>query len=467
MEAKTNGRPHSGNPSELLDRQPPVNLDAEIGVLGSIMLKSELLDEVALILRVTDFYDDANRKIYEHLLHLWNNGGKIDHLLLVEALKGAGDLEAVGGKPYLARLAGSVPLAVHATYYATIVRAKALRRDVIDAGTEIVRRGYDEQIDDEEVLSVAENRIFRLAERQTDAHNTHSAIDFMRATMDRVEGRKNGKAARGLPTGIDAIDDMMGGLLPGTVTIVAARTSMGKSALACNIAEHAAIKLDTATLFISLEMSVEEIGDRLLASQARVDSHHIRQGTYSNDERLQLVEAAGRISNAPLFMDDCPTRNMTSIAALARRHKRKHSIGLLIVDYLQLIDPDSAKDPRQEQVARIARRLKVLAREIQVPIVCLAQLNRQTEMTKDNIPKLSHLRESGAIEQDADVVLFVHRPGYYSRESTPAGQGEPSEIIVAKQRNGPTGTANVLWFGSYLRFDNAEPEWKRSQNYTP
>ncbi|MDA1050749.1 MAG: replicative DNA helicase [Planctomycetota bacterium] len=463
---KINGRSTSNNPVELSNRTPPCSLDAENSVLGSILLRPSEIDEIASFLRHSDFHDDALGLLFRHLLDIHNAAGKIDLTLIAERLKTAGDFDRIGGAAALAKITRSVASASHAVHYARIVRAKSLRRSIIDVGAEMTQAGFDESIADDELLSIAESRIFAIAEQRAEADHTHSAIDFMRGTMERVEARKEGKSSRGLPTGFDAVDDMTGGLLPGEVTILAGRTSMGKSAFACNTAEQAAITRKVPTLLISLEMSVAEIGDRLIASQARVDLHRIKRGTYCTNEHPELIEAAGRIADSPLFIDDCPTRNMTSIAALARRHKRKHSIGFLVIDYLQLIDPDNAKDLRQEQVAKIARRLKVLAREIQVPILCLAQLNRQTELTKDNVPKLSHLRESGAIEQDADVVLFVHRPGYYSRETTPAGEGESAEIIVAKQRNGPVGTAKLLWFGSYVRFDNAEPEWKRNQNYT-
>jgi replicative DNA helicase len=439
---------------ELLDRQPPCNLDAEMGLLGSILLDPQVIDDVAPVVRVADFFDDANGRLFEHLVAIHNDGSKIDRTLLTARLKNAGDFERIGGAAYLARVSMSVPYAAHANYYADIVRRKALRRAVIDAGAQIIQEGYDERGGEDELLARAESTIFQLAERRVDAVSTHTAKDVMRTTLDTLEARRAGSADNGLATGFTEVDQLTGGLKRAELSILAARPSVGKSAYACNIATNAAVRSEIPVLFISLEMSTSELGDRLLAAEAQVDLHHIQRGTYTFQERAKLVEAGGRISNSSLFIDDSPTRNMTSIAALSRRHKRKHDIGLIVIDYLQLIDPESHKDPRQEQVAKITRRLKVLAREIQVPVLCLAQLNRQSEQSGDHIPKLSHLRESGAIEQDADVVMFVHRPGYYSRENVPSGQGEQAEIIVAKQRNGPRDTAKVLWFGSYCRFDN-------------
>jgi replicative DNA helicase len=254
----------------------------------------------------------------------------------------------------------------------------------------------------------------------------------------------------GIETGFKDLDSLTGGLHNSELVILAARPSMGKTALALNMAEYVAIELNITVLFVSLEMSSLELADRLLCSRARVDSHRLRNGTISNDDRRKLVERAGEISQAPLFVDDTPSRNMTEIAATARRLKRKNELGLIVIDYLQLIDPDNLRDQRQEQVARIARRLKGLARELEVPVLCLAQLNRQAEVAKENRPRLSHLRESGAIEQDADTVMLLHRPDRYE-----PGQHEGIiEIIVAKQRNGPTGDIKLAWLSKFTRFED-------------
>jgi replicative DNA helicase len=252
---------------------------------------------------------------------------------------------------------------------------------------------------------------------------------------------------------------MTGGFHNGELIVLAARPSMGKTAFAMNVAEYVSIVTRVPTLFVSLEMSAIELADRLLCSYARVNGHQLRNGTISKEDRMRLVEKAGEISSAPLFVDDAPNRTVTEIAAAARRIARREGrLGLIVIDYLQLIEPDNNKDPRQEQVARMTRRLKGLAREMQVPIVCLAQLNRQTEASKDNIPRLSHLRESGAIEQDADVVMFVHREEYYHRGEEAQQFAGLAQIICAKQRNGPVGDVELVWKRDFTRFENKAPE---------
>jgi replicative DNA helicase len=263
----------------------------------------------------------------------------------------------------------------------------------------------------------------------------------------------------GVDTGLTDLDSMTGGLHNGELIVLAARPSMGKTAFAMNIAEYVSITTRVPVLFVSLEMSAIELADRLLCSFARVNGHQLRNGTISREDRLRLVEKASEISQSPLFVDDAPNRTITEIAAAARRIARREGrLGLIVIDYLQLCEPDNPKDPRQEQVARMTRRLKGLAREMQVPIICLAQLNRQTEVSKDNIPRLSHLRESGAIEQDADVVMFVHREEYYHRGEDAQQYAGLAQIICAKQRNGPVGDVELVWRRDFTRFENKAPE---------
>jgi replicative DNA helicase len=278
--------------------------------------------------------------------------------------------------------------------------------------------------------------------------------------MERLDARIAGThTAGGCDYGFRELDAKTAGLHQGELVILAARPSMGKTALAMNIAENVAHQQNVPVLFVSLEMSSLELADRLLCSVARVNGHRLRNGTVSQEDRLRLVDTAEMLSRAPLFVDDSPSRTVTEIAAAARRIKRRHNgLGLLIIDYLQLIEPDNPKDPRQEQVAKIARRLKGMAREMKVPVMCLAQLNRQAEVSKDNIPRLSHLRESGAIEQDADVVLFVHREEYYSRGEDREQVAGQAQLIVAKQRNGPVGEIPLEWLRDFTRFQDPVPE---------
>jgi replicative DNA helicase len=445
--------------SEILDRQPPRNLDAEKGVLGSILLVPECCDDVVLHLRPDDFYDDAHKSLYAHMLALHDGGGRIDAMLLAERLRQAGDFELVGGAAYLAELAQLVPTAAHAVYYARIVRDKASLRSLIHTGTEILRDAYDESVEPREMLSRAEEKIFSILEQQGTGQLS-GIDDILHQAMVRIDARlKHEHTLGGIETGFTDLDHLTGGMHDSELVILAARPSMGKTALALNIAEYATLHCGVTTLFVSLEMSALELADRLLCSCAEINGHRLRNGTISNEDRRRLVEKAAELSRAPLFVDDSPSRTMTEIAATARRLKRKNKLGLIVIDYLQLIEPDNQKDPRQEQVARIARRLKGMARELKVPVMCLAQLNRQAEVSKENRPRLSHLRESGAIEQDADVVMFVHREEYYqTNEEDRARVSGQADIMVAKQRNGPTGDVKLVWRHEFTRFANAAPK---------
>ncbi len=440
---------------EILDRRPPCNLDAEKGVLGSILLLPEVCDDVALILRAQDFHDEANQRLFAHMVASNDAGRPVDVTLLAEKLRAANEFELVGGAAYLAELSRSVPHAANAVYYAEIVRDKATYRSLIHASTDILKDAYDDSADAREMLSRAVQKIFAILGAYGTGW-TQSVSDILHAAMERIDARmKNQHMTGGIETGFTDFDNLTGGLHNSELIILAARPSMGKTALAMNIAEFVSMDLNLPTLFVSLEMSSLELADRLLCSRAKVNSHRLRNGTISNDDRRKLVEKAGEISQSPLFVDDSPSRTMTEIAATARRLKRKKGLALLVIDYLQLIEPDNSRDQRQEQVARIARRLKGLARELEIPVLCLAQLNRQAEAAKENRPRLSHLRESGAIEQDADLVMFVHRDEYY--ETTKEGKEQSagqSDIVVAKQRNGPIGDIKLLWRSEYTRFEN-------------
>jgi replicative DNA helicase len=441
--------------SEILDRLPPQNLDAEKGVLGSLFLDPSLCDDVAMILRPEDFYADANRKLYAHMLAMHDEGGRIDTTLVVEHLVQAGDLEAIGGPAYLAEVVQSVAVPAHAEYYARIVREKAVLRDLIHASTEILRDAYDPTLEPRELLGRAEEKIFAVHDQRS-SDQVASMHDVLVEAFEQIDRRLEQGHATGVPTGFTDLDEMTGGLHEAEMVILAARPSMGKTALATNIADHVAVETGTGTLFVSLEMSRLELAQRMLCSRGKINGKKFRGGYLASEDRDMLVEASAKLSKAPLFIDDTPSRTITEIAACARRLKRKAKLGLIVIDYLQLIEPDNPKDPRQEQVAKIARRLKAVARELKVPVLCLAQLNRQAEATKDNRPRLSHLRESGAIEQDADVVMFVHREEYYHtrEEAQEMDLVGKAELIIGKQRNGPTGEIKLAWFQDFTRFDN-------------
>ena len=440
---------------DLLRMQLPQAIEAERAVLGSILLLPEVFDEVALAMRADDFYEEANRTIFEHLLDMHNSGKQIDLMLLVDRLRKAEVYESIGGAAYLAELGKQVPTAAHAEYYAKIVADKAILRSLILAGTDIAAEARNSAADTRDVLAKAEERVFGILDQRGSA-SLSSIRDVLQESLDRIAARMDQQHAYGgLETGFDDYDQMTGGLQNSELVILAARPSMGKTALAMNMAEHIALQLRMPVLFVSLEMAAIELGDRLLCSVAGVNGHRLRNGTITNDERKQLVEASGRLSESPLFIDDSPSRTMTEIAAQARRLKKKHGLSLVVIDYLQLIDPDNPRDPRQEQVSKIARRLKGMARELDVPVLCLAQLNRQVEASRDNKPQLSNLRESGAIEQDADVVMFVHRDEYYqnNEEDRERVRGE-ADLLIRKQRNGPTGDIKLTWVHELTRFRN-------------
>ena len=451
-------RPSSSSAVAVLDeRDRPANVDAERAILGSILLKPDVCDDIALVIRVEDFFDEAHQILYRHLLELHDSGKRVDATIVLERLRTKGDLERVGGAAGLSEVIESVPHAAHAAHYAQIVRDKSMLRSLIEAGTDILRDAYEAADEPRQLLARAEERIFSILERRSSAEaKTIQAV--LEDVMVRMDARmKHEHAIGGVETGFTELDTLCGGLHNSELVILAARPSMGKTALAMNIAEHVAINLRQPVLFVSLEMACLELADRLLCSAAQVNGHRLRNGTISQEDRRRLVQKSAEIGTAPLYIDDTPGRTLTEIAAVARRLKRKHGLALVVIDYLQLIEPDNPRDPRQEQVARIARRLKTMCRELDIPVLGLAQLNRQAEQSRDNRPRLNHLRESGAIEQDADVVMFVHREEYYQTNDEDRERVKGSaEIIVAKQRNGPIGDIKLLWQHDYTRFVNLE-----------
>jgi replicative DNA helicase len=440
--------------SEILDRLPPHSLDAEKAVLGSILLDPHTCDDVAMLLRPDDFYADAHRKIYGHMLAAHDQGGRIDAMLLAERLKQAGDFEAIGGTAYLAEVAQSVPVAAHAVYYARIVRDKGTLRSLIHASTEILRDAYDPALDPREMLNRAEEIVFAVHDQRSADHvaNMH---DVLLEAFQHIDHRMEHGGATGVPTGFIDLDNMTGGMHESELVILAARPSMGKTALATNIVDYAAVEGRVPTLFVSLEMSRLELAQRMLSARGRIDGRKFRSATLTGKDHEHLTKVAAELSKAPLYIDDTSSRTVTEIAACARRLKRKEKLGLVVIDYLQLIQPDNPRDPRQEQVAQMARRLKGLARELGVPVLCLAQLNRQADEAR---PKLSHLRESGAIEQDADVVMFVHREevGMTREEAQEKEVVGKADLMVSKQRNGPVGDVKLVWLNQFTRFENAE-----------
>ena len=441
----------------MFDGTPPHSLEAEKGVLGSILLRPAVSDDIALTLRPDDFYSPNHRKLYEAMFALHNAGKTVDTTLIVNRLKTSGDFDAMGGMQFLADIAQSVPTHHNAVHYATIVAEKASLRNVLNAAYDTISDvTHNDGLDVRSILASAEARIFACAERRVvmEAQDLSSVlVNAMAAIDERTSG-----VPRGLQTGYTHLDDLTGGMRPGQLIIIAARPGLGKSAFSTNIAENVA-SAGGKVLIVSMEMGHLEIGERLLAARSHVALHHLTNNQMTPNERSRITESSSEMASLPIRIDDQSQRTVTEIAAQCRRMKRREGISLLIVDYLTLIAPENDRDQREEQVAKIARRLKTLAREIDIPVVCLAQLNRDVAKGNDNRPQLHHLRSSGAIEQDADQVWFVHRDEYY--ETNPAEKQRlkhQAEIIVSKARNGRQGTAELYWEPKWGRFENKGPQ---------
>lgn len=440
--------------SEILDRLPPNAPEAEQSVIGSMLLDQACCDDIAEHVSADDFYADANRKLFAAITAKHNDGGRVDALIVAEALKSAGDFEVIGGAAYLAEVMQAVPVASHAVYYAKIVKAKSIVRLLIHGATDTLRDAYSPLSDIDELVTEAEERIFAIRDRRS-VGEVATIQDVLVKVFAEIDAISEGTVG-GLSTGFVDLDEMIGGLHPGELSILAARPSMGKTAMALNIADNVSTSSNATVLFVSLEMTQLELSMRLLCSRAKVNGWKLKRGFLNDDERQRLVKASSELASTGMQIDDSPGRTVGQIASAGRRIARRQCLDLIVVDYLQLLTADNPRDPRQEQVAKMARRLKGVARELGIPVLCLAQLNRQVEATGDNRPKLSHLRESGAIEQDADVVMFIHRPEYYLMKDSAekANVIGKAEVIVAKQRNGPTGDIALTWLEKYTRFEN-------------
>jgi replicative DNA helicase len=430
---------------------PPHNLEAEQGVLGSILWENEILHDVVGFLRVEDFYRDTHQVIYAAIRDMYELRKGIDAVTLADELRRRGQFEQVGGNDALAEITGSVPHAANGRYYAEIVKEKSVNRQLIEYATDIIRDGYSDQYTAEALLESAEKKIFGIAEDQVRGDLLDLDGVLIKA-MDRIEHRSGSPhAVTGIASGFADLDDITWGFDPGQLIIIAGRPSMGKTALALNICDHVAIDLKVPVLFCSLEMGHLEIGERLLCSRSRVEGYKMRTGkALSVDDFKSLGRACSELMRGQIMIDDTPARNMLQITASARRLKLRKSIGLILVDYIQLIDAEESRDSRQEQIAKISRRLKTLARDLKVPVIALSQLNRAVESREDRRPRMADLRESGAIEQDADIVLLLHRPEYYDQNEQPG----VAELIVAKNRNGRTGSVNLTFLKEIMRFEN-------------
>lgn len=437
---------------ELLDRLPPQNREAEQSVLGAMLRDNACINDLLQLLRKEDFYTDSHQKVFETIISLHDRGGQpVDLVILAEELKKRGYLEDVGGYAYLAELWEATPTSANAEYYGQIVRDKSLVRNLIRAGNDILGDAYKQSMPADQMIEGAERKIMEVANKGI-IGKLYTLDEAIQDTYDRIDQRTQGSemASGGIPTGFTDLDELTAGLHRSELVIIAARPSVGKTAFALSLARNIIVYEQEPVFFVSLEQSRIELAERLLCAQAKVDSHRLRKGTLTADDMERLIEAGGILRSAPLTIDDTPAQGMLRIAANARRLKRQRDIKAVIIDYLQLIEPDNRRDPRHEQVAQISRRLKFLARELEIPVIALAQVNRASEDRQDHRPRLSDLRESGSIEQDADAVLMLHRPDRYE----PGQQEGIIEIIVAKNRQGPVGEITLAYIKQHMRYED-------------
>ncbi|MGI5840419.1 MAG: replicative DNA helicase [bacterium] len=439
--------------SQLLERIPPQNLEAEQSVLGAMLIEAEAIPKVMEILRSDDFYREAHSNILQAMARLFERGEAVDLVTVTEELRQQGQLENAGGAVYLASLANAVPTAANVEYYARIVEEKSVLRKLINTATAIVASGFEGKDDVEYLLDLAEQQIFGLAQRRS-LKSYASIKTVLMETFERIEHLYNNKGGvTGVPTGFKDLDMLTSGLQPSELIVVAARPSMGKTVLCLNIARNVAVGNKIPVALFSLEMSRDQLAQRLLCADAGVDGQRLRTGYLTEADWPKLSTALGRLSEAPIFIDDTPGATAIEIRAKARRIKAEHGLGLIIIDYLQLMNGNRRSENRQQEISEISRSLKALARELNVPVVALSQLSRAVEQRQDRHPMLSDLRESGAIEQDADVVAFIYRDEYYNAETEKKGI---AELIISKQRNGPTGQVELFFRKELSRFDNLE-----------
>lgn len=431
-------------------RIPPQNTDAEASLLGSILLDSDALVRVADKVTAVDFYDPAHEVIFQGILSLYEARKPIDVLTLSNELKDRGKLDTAGGSSYLADLTNMVPTAAHAEHYAEIVSEKAIRRRLIKASEEINSLGYNEEKKVHSLLETAEQELFNVSQKYVRQDLT-SVEEILSASFDRLdELHKDKDSLRGTPTGFRDIDNTLAGLQASDLLILAARPSMGKSTLAMNMAHNVATKAKKSVLVFSLEMSKEQLVDRLLAAEAGIDAWNIRTGNLSDADFEKLGQAMGTLSEAPIYIDDTPGISVLEMRTKARREQHKRPLGLIVVDYLQLMSGTSASgDNRVQEISEISRGLKAMARELNVPLLALSQLSRSVENRSPQIPQLADLRESGSIEQDADVVMFIYREDYYNPETE---RQHITDLLIKKHRNGPTGSIELYFHPDLLQF---------------
>lgn len=436
-----------------LDRLPPQNIEAEQSVLGAILLENDALPKVIEILSGTgnDFYREAHRKIYNAIITLFEKNEAIDLITVTDLLKRQDDLDAVGGVTYIQSLAAMVPTAANVSYHSRIIKEKAIIRGLLKAATEIAAKVYESSMESAELVDEAEKIIFEISDKRTKTAFV-PLKSIIKSSFEMIEHLHEKKEAiTGAPSGFADLDELTTGFQPGDLIIIGGRPSMGKTALGLNIAQHIGVELKETVAVFSLEMSKEQLAMRMLCSEAMVDSNGVRKGFIRKDDWHKLTSAASRLAEAPIFIDDSSDTTVLEMRAKARRLKMSEGgLSMVLVDYLQLMRGRASAERREQEISEISRSLKGLAKELKVPVIALSQLNRGVELRTDKRPSLSDLRESGAIEQDADVIIFLYRDEVYNRNN-PSNKGK-AELIIAKQRNGPTDTVTLTFLPNCTKF---------------
>lgn len=437
----------------MIERIPPQNIEAEQAVLGAMLIKKEAVIEAMEILRPEDFYRDAHRVVFEAIMAVFQNDSAVDMITVTEQLKKSDLLDKAGGVAGVTALANAVPTAANVVYHAKIVREKAELRELINAGSEITGWAFEDSDDVDAVMDKAEKRILEVTARENSADFT-SMKDIVISVFKQIEERSTNKGGlTGVASGFTDLDRLTSGFQPSDLILVAARPSMGKTAFTLNIASYVAVHLDKPVAFFSLEMSKEQLAQRMLCSEGGIDSQRLRNGDMKDEDWEHVIAAADRLTYAPIFIDDTPGITVMELRSKARRIKAEHGLSMVIIDYLQLMSGKGSKngDNRQQEISEISRSLKALARELKVPVIALSQLSRSVESRQVKRPMLSDLRESGSLEQDADIVMFLYREDYYDKETE---QQNVTEVIVAKHRNGPIDTVRLYFDKEFTRFAN-------------
>jgi replicative DNA helicase len=436
-----------------LNKIPPYNIEAEQSVLGAMLIDKDAIISAVEILKKNDFYRENHREIFDAILDMFDKGQPIDIITVSEKLNGSGVLDSIGGLEYLANIVNQVPTTANTKYYAKIVEEKAILRNLIRASSDIMNLGYEASEEVGYILDVAEKSIFDILQKRN-LKGITPVKEVLLETFNKLEELYNNKGnITGVPTGFLDLDNKTAGLQNSDLILIAARPAMGKTAFALNIGSFAALKTNTPVAIFSLEMSSDQLVNRIMCSEAMVDSQKMRTGKLEDDDWKKVAKAVGPLSDAPLYIDDSPGITIMDIRAKCRRLKLEKGLGMIIIDYLQLIEGKGKGDSRQQEISEISRSLKILAKEVGVPVITLSQLSRAPEQRQDHRPILSDLRDSGAIEQDADLVMFLYRDDYYNPESE---KKNIAEVLIAKNRHGATGTVELVWMGQFTKFANLE-----------